>query len=58
MLAYPSSVLLATLKAGTQCVLQADGVLAGNDGILTVGGVAGLGVNEGQLKLLLGGGCR
>ena len=58
VLAYPSSVLLATLKAGTRHVLRADGVLAGDDGILTVVGVTGLGVNERQLKLLLGKGWR
>lgn len=50
--AHPAGVLLATLKASTQHVLQDDGLLAGDDGILVVVGITGLGVNERQLQLL------
>lgn len=49
VLAHPTGVLQATLEASTQHVLQDDGLLAGDDGILVVVGVTGLGVNEGQL---------
>lgn len=49
MLAHPAGVLLATLEASTQHVLQDDGLLAGDVGVLVVVGVTGLGVNEGQL---------
>lgn len=56
--AHLAGVLLATLEASTQHVLQDDGLLAGGDGILVVVGVTGLGVNEGQLQLLKSEGWR
>lgn len=58
MLAHPTGILLATLEAGTQHVLQDDGLLGGDPGILMVVGVTGLGINEGHLQLLQGEGRR
>lgn len=56
-LPYVAGVLLAVLEAGTQHVLQNDGVLAG-DGILLVVGFTGLGIKDWLLHLLQGEGRR
>lgn len=52
--AHPAGVFLAALEAGAEHVVEDDGDLAGDAGVLVVVAVAGLGVDEGQLQLLQG----
>ena len=58
LLAHPAGVFLATLEAGTEHVLEDDGLLAGVVRVLLVVGITGLGVNEGYVHLLQGEGWR
>lgn len=51
VLAHPAGIHLAILEAGTEHVLEDDGLLAGAARILMVVAVAGLGVNEWQVQL-------